>query len=149
MLGGLMLLFGANHWLVASEGGDWLRPPTLALACLYPTCICAAFALVLLVVLTRARHSVAVLTFAPLVFVGKISYSMYLFHIGVGYFLLTRLPRGLGSWLGSHPPVYAIVQLGPVLAVSYLVYRMVELPSLRWVERFSLRVREQRQVRPS
>jgi peptidoglycan/LPS O-acetylase OafA/YrhL len=149
LLGAGALLFGANHWLVASGGGDWLRPPTLALACLYPTCICAAFALVLLVVLTRARYSVAVLTFAPLVFVGKISYSMYLFHIGVGYFLLTRLPRGWGSWLGSHPPVYAIAQLGPVLAVSYLVYRMVELPSLRWLERFSLRARQQRQVRPS
>jgi peptidoglycan/LPS O-acetylase OafA/YrhL len=149
LLGAVALLFGANHWQVVSGGGDWLRPPTLGLACLYPTCICAAFALVLLVVLTRARYSIAVLTFPPLVFVGRISYSMYLFHIGVGYFLLTRLPRGMGFWLGSHPPVYAVVQLGPVLAVSYLVYRTVELPSLRWVERFSLRAREQRQVRPS
>jgi peptidoglycan/LPS O-acetylase OafA/YrhL len=149
LLGAAALLFGANHWLVASGGGDWLRPPTLALACLYPTCVCAAFALLLLAVLCRARYSVAVLTFPPLVFVGQISYSMYLFHIGVGYFLLTRLPHGWGFWLGSHPPAYAIAQLGPVLAVSYLVYRMVELPSLRWVERLSLRAREQRQVNPS
>jgi peptidoglycan/LPS O-acetylase OafA/YrhL len=149
LLGAAALLFGTNHWQVVSGGGDWLRPPTLALACLYPTCVCAAFALVLLVVLTRTRDSVAVLTSAPLVFIGQISYSMYLFHVGVGYFLLTRLPRGWGFWLGSHPPVYAIVQLGPVIAVSYVAYRMVELPSLRWVERFSLRAREQRQVRPS
>ncbi len=149
LLAAAALLFGTNHWQIVSGGADWLQPPTLALACMYPTCVCAAFALVLLVVLTRSRNSVAILTFPPLVFVGQISYSMYLFHIGVGYFLLTRLPRGWGSWLGSHPPVYAIVQLGPVIAVSYLVYRMVELPSLRWVERFSLRAREQREVRAS
>lgn len=139
----LALLFGTNHWLIVAGGADWLSPPTLALACLYPTFICAGFALILLVVLTRAKYPVPVLTWAPMVFVGRISYSVYLFHIGVGYFLLTRLPRGLGHWLGSHPPVYALAQLGPVLIISYLAYRAVELPSLRWVEKFSLRSREQ------
>jgi peptidoglycan/LPS O-acetylase OafA/YrhL len=149
LLCAVALLLGTNYWLVAAGGSDWLSPPTLALACLYPTLICAAFALVLLVVLTRARYEVTVLTSAPLVFVGQISYSMYLFHVGVGYFLLTRLPRGLGRWLGLHPPVYALVQLGPVLVVSYLAYRLVERPSLRWVESFSLRAREQEEVSSS
>jgi peptidoglycan/LPS O-acetylase OafA/YrhL len=139
------LLFGTNYWLLAAGGSDWLSPPTLALACLYPTLICASFALILLGVLTRNRYRVAVLTSAPLVFVGQISYSMYLFHVGVGYFLLTRLPPDLAQWLGSHLPVYALVQLGPVLVVSYLAYRVVERPSLRWVESFSLRAREQKQ----
>ena len=149
LLSAAILLFGTNHWLVAAGGSDWLSPPSLALACFYPTFICAAFALILVVVLTRTRRSIPILTSAPLVFVGRISYSMYLFHIGVGYFLLTRLPRGLGLWLGSRPPVYALVQLGPVLLVSYLAYRAVELPSLRWIERFSLRSREQRSTSPS
>ena len=143
------LLLGTNYWLVAAGGGDWLSPPTLALACLYPTLICGAFALILLAVLTRVRYRIAVLTSAPFVFIGQISYSMYLFHVGVGYFLLTRLPRDLGQWLGSRPPVYALVQLGPVVVVSYLAYLLVERPSLRWVEKFSLRSREQEQVRPS
>ena len=144
------MLFGANAWLLAAGGGDWLRPPTLLLSWLYPTFICAGFALVLLVVLTRVRDSVPVLTAAPLVFVGRISYSMYLFHVGVGYLLLTRLPPTLGLWLGSHPPVYAIAQLGPVVLVSYLVYRAVELPSLRWVERFTIHGGAQKkQISPS
>jgi peptidoglycan/LPS O-acetylase OafA/YrhL len=149
--GGLLLcaaalLLGANYWLVAAGGSDWLKPPTLALACLYPTLICAAFALILLVVLTRARYQVAVLTSAPLVFIGQISYSMYLFHVGVGYMLLTRLPRDFAQWLALNPPVYALVQMVPVLVVSYVVYRLVERPSLRWVESFSLRAREQEQA---
>ena len=152
--GGLLVcaaatLLGTNYWLVADGGSDWLSPPTLALACLYPTLICGAFALILLAVLTRARYRVAVLTSAPFVFIGQISYSMYLFHVGVGYFVLTRLPRNVGQWLGLHPPVYALAQLGPVLVVSYMVYRAVERPSLRWVESFSLRAREQKQVSPS
>lgn len=143
------LLLWANHWLADAGGSDWLKPPTLALACLYPTFVCAAFALILLAVVTRARASVPLLTSSPFVFVGQISYSMYLFHIGVGYFLLTRLPRDFGAWLGAHPPVYALAQLGPVLLVSYVVYRLVERPSLRWVENFSLRTRGQEQVSPS
>jgi peptidoglycan/LPS O-acetylase OafA/YrhL len=137
------LLLATNYWLVAAGGGDWLSPPTLALACIYPTLICAAFALILLALLTRTRYRVALLTSPPFVFIGQISYSMYLFHVGVGYFMLTRLPRELSQWLGSRPPVYAIAQLGPVIVVSYLAYRLVEEPSMRWVERFSLRAREQ------
>lgn len=145
----LALLFGTNAWLVLSGGGDWLSPPTLALACLYPTFACAGFALMLLLVVTRTQDNVAVLTAAPLVFVGQISYSMYLFHLGVGYFLLTRLPTAMGLWLGARPLLYALAQLGPVVVVSYLVYRAIELPSLRWIERFDLRAREQKQLRPS
>jgi peptidoglycan/LPS O-acetylase OafA/YrhL len=138
----LALLFASNHWLVSAGGSDWLTPPTLALVCLYPIGICAAFALIVLGLRSRARYGVAVLTSSPLTFIGRISYSIYLYHVGVGYFLLTRLPRGASLWLGSHQKIYALAQLGPVIIVSYLAYRAVELPSLRWVERFSLRARE-------
>lgn len=149
LLSALVLLLGTNYWQVAAGGSDWLKPPTLALACLYPTLVCTAFAGGLLAVITRTRYRVPLLTSAPFVFVGQISYSMYLFHVGVGYALLTRLPHALGQWLGAHPPVYAAVQLGPVLLVSYVVYRVVERPSLRWVESFSMRARSQEQASPS
>lgn len=148
LLSAITLLFGVNLWLIEAGGADWLSPPTAAIACLYPTGVCLGFALILLLVVTRSRGPVPILTAAPMAFVGRISYSMYLFHVGVGYFLLTRLPPALGLFLGSHPPLYALAQLGPVILVSYLIYRMVELPSLRWVERFSLRAREQEQATP-
>lgn len=143
------LLLGANYWLLASGGGDWLSAPTLALVCLYPALVCLGFALVLLVLRTRTQRSVPVLTSAPVVFIGQISYSIYLFHVGVGYFVLTRLPHGPGHWLGAHPLAYALAQLGPVIVVSYLAFLLVERPSLRWVERFSLRARERETARLS
>jgi peptidoglycan/LPS O-acetylase OafA/YrhL len=142
VLSAVTLLFASNYWLVAAGGSDWLSAPTLALVCFYPIGICAAFALILLGLRTRSNYPVALLTSRPLRFVGRISYSVYLYHVGIGYFLLTLLPRGPGVWLGSHPQAYALAQLGPVLVVSYLAYRAVELPSLRWVERFSARTRE-------
>lgn len=149
LLSAAALFFGSNYWLVASGGADWLTPPTLALVCVYPICICAAFALIVLAVRTRSTHRVAVLTSPVLTFVGRISYSVYLYHVGVGYFLLTRLPPSLGEWLGSRPPVYALAQLGPVLMVSYIAYRAVELPSLRYLERFSLQAREPKKLTSS
>jgi peptidoglycan/LPS O-acetylase OafA/YrhL len=45
--------------------------------------------------------------------------------------------------------VYAFAQLGPVIAVSYVVYYCVERPSLRWVESFSSRARAGRQASPT
>jgi len=142
LLSAVALLLASNRWLVLAGGGDWLAAPTLALACLYPIGICVAFGLIVLCVRTRANYRVALLTAPPLIFIGRISYSMYLYHVGVGYLILTRLPPDSSIWLGSHPKIYALVQLGPVLVVSYLAYRAVERPSLRWLERFSLNARE-------
>jgi peptidoglycan/LPS O-acetylase OafA/YrhL len=142
----LILLFACNYWLMAGGGADWLNPPTLALVCLYPLGICVAFAVIVLCVRTRTKFALAVLTSPLLTFVGRISYSMYLYHVGVGYLILTRLPHRSGIWLGRHPPIYALAQLGPVLALSYLAYLAIELPSLRWIERFSLRAREAKKL---
>lgn len=137
---GIASLLACNYWLVA-EHADWLNPPTLSLVELYPLGICCGFGAILLAVRTRGSDAVPVLTGRPLTFIGKISYSMYLYHVGVGYLILARLPHGAGRWLGMHPKAYALAQLGPVILFSYLAYRAVELPSLRWLERFSERRR--------
>jgi peptidoglycan/LPS O-acetylase OafA/YrhL len=137
LLSGFVLFFATNHWFVAAGGIDWLTAPTLTLVSLYPLGICAAFALILLAVRTRVSYPIAILTARPLVFIGQISYSIYLYHVGVGYLLLTRLPHRAGHWLGAHPLAYALAQFGPVLIFSYLAYRAIELPSLRWIEGLS------------
>jgi peptidoglycan/LPS O-acetylase OafA/YrhL len=142
ILVGAVLFLTSNYWLVTRGGSDWLVAPTLGLVCVYPVGVCAAFGLIVLAVRTRARYRVAILTWRAMTFVGQISYSVYLYHVGVGYFILTRLPPSLSAWLGFHLPVYAIAQLVPVLAVSYLAYRVIELPSLRYIERFSTRSRK-------
>jgi peptidoglycan/LPS O-acetylase OafA/YrhL len=147
LLSGIVLFFATNYWFVGAGGVDWLTAPTLALVSLYPLGICAGFGLILLAVRTRASYSIPLLTARPLVFIGQISYSIYLYHVGVGYLLLTRLPHRAGHWLAAHPLVYALAQLGPVLIFSYLAYRAIELPSLRWMEGFS-RSRAAKQAAP-
>jgi len=60
--------------------------------------------------------------------VGRISYSLYLYHAAVGYFLFDwiKLQFGVNDW------VSLVVATPVVLLVSYLSYRLVENPFVRW-----------------
>ena len=64
---------------------------------------------------------------------GRISYSIYLFHVIVFMAIewcLLRQPEG--SWWRTQPfGLYAVAGLVAVLAVSTLVYRLVEKPGMR------------------
>jgi peptidoglycan/LPS O-acetylase OafA/YrhL len=61
---------------------------------------------------------------APLAFVGRISYSVYLYHLPLLLLWNKFAPRELG-WL-SLPPYLALV-----LLVAWLSWRFVEVPNLR------------------
>jgi len=149
LLGAAALLLADNYWLERAPSGDWLNPSSLLQVMLYPIAVCAAFAAIVLCTRTRKRRRAHVLTWPALTFTGQISYSMYLYHVGVGYFLLASLPRNAGIWLGSRPPLYALVQLVPVFLVSYLAYRLVELPSLSYIERSALKASPAKDFAPS
>ncbi len=71
----------------------------------------------------RPSWSHAVLAPAPLAWVGRVSYSTYLYHMPL-VLLLTRLAPGLGGWLAL--PAY----LAALMAVSWLSWRFVERPFL-------------------
>ncbi|WP_100658714.1 acyltransferase family protein [Alteromonas flava] len=61
-----------------------------------------------------------------LVWLGAISYSLYLIHQNIGYVLLNQLPIAWHSVLKI-----SIVTLG-VIAVAYGLNRWIEVPSNRW-----------------
>lgn len=72
-------------------------------------------------------------------FLGSISYSLYLFHATVGW----RTIRVLGLLLPASPAWAAFAFLcGVFVAVgmSWLIWRLVEQPSLGWSRRISLAV---------
>ncbi len=128
-----------NNWVLASGTFDWFTPPTIQQACLYPIGLCAAFALLLLVLRSRSRYHVPVLTSRGAIFLGEISYSVYLYHIAVEYTLLALAPKRISSWLVGHNFIYGLVALPFIVVVSYVAYRLVEAPAVSWGARWSAR----------
>lgn len=73
----------------------------------------------------RPRFIKAVLTWRPLVFMAKISYGVYLWHIAVIYWLL-------GGLLGSHNLLWAlVVVIGASSVLATISYYLFEKPALR------------------
>lgn len=69
------------------------------------------------------------------VFLGQISYSLYLFHAVVGYFVIPGLMELCPQMFLSDPPlvllpmgIASLVSLG----VATLAYRYIEVPSMGW-----------------
>lgn len=57
-------------------------------------------------------------------FVGRMSYSVFLFHLPVGFQVLARSQK----WLGDTNPANLIALLGSVLLASWVLHHAVELP---------------------
>jgi len=98
---------------------------------------CGGFTLVALsigliltvVVIWPPKVVLSVLRFAPLVWIGRISYGLYLWHWPVRWFVYTKngLPTSVGQLL-------IVVVLS--LSLTTLSYYFVEKPFLRWKKRF-------------
>lgn len=63
-------------------------------------------------------------------FLGKISYSMYLFHPVIFYPLYTYVWRSLPADWQSHPNLFFVMSALMTIAFSYCTYRWLEEPSI-------------------
>lgn len=81
-------------------------------------------AVVLIVWLLASRPAGRVMEYPPLVFLGRISYSLYLLHLLVLFSLVRVLP-------GSNIYLLLPVALALSVGLAWLSYRVVELPSMR------------------
>jgi len=68
---------------------------------------------------------------AVFVWLGAVSYSLYLVHPVVFHSLLFTIKRYYPQWGGMHLSVYLLVSVALSLALSGLVYRIVEKPAIR------------------
>jgi peptidoglycan/LPS O-acetylase OafA/YrhL len=85
----------------------------------------AALAVVMLALVSRGlRAAGPLLANRPLRFVGRLSYSAYLYHLPLLLLLNVYGPDTRGAWLWF--PLY----VGAVTAVAWLSYRYAELPAL-------------------
>lgn len=72
----------------------------------------------------RPRWSDAVLGARPLAYVGRVSYSMYLYHLPV-LFMFNRYASSIVGWL-AFPAYFAVI-----VSISALSFRFVERPFMR------------------
>ena len=61
---------------------------------------------------------------APLAFIGRVSYSMYLYHLPVLLLFNKYVPAALGGF--AFPCYFAVI-----IAISTLSFRYIELPFMR------------------
>jgi peptidoglycan/LPS O-acetylase OafA/YrhL len=94
--------------------------------------LCGAAAIVG-VVRAPGDRLAAVLSWRPLVFLGALSYSVYIWHYGIFYWFERHDP----SWPG---PVVLLVGNGVTLAVSWVSWRWIERPFLRLKSRRTVSV---------
>jgi peptidoglycan/LPS O-acetylase OafA/YrhL len=110
---GLILMFGSLTLLSEEQVFPGFRavPPTLGVA------------LLILIGQGKANRVSSVLALTPLVWVGLLSYSAYLWH----WPLLAFVRYGFGEI----SPTFAITALLTTFALSFLTYKFVEQPSRR------------------
>ncbi len=72
-----------------------------------------------------------------LTFLGNISYSIYLFHSLTGLVLINYFSHLVTAPLYKF--ILILAALGLTILFSYIVYRLVELPSKRWSSKIKLR----------
>lgn len=74
----------------------------------------------------------------PFVFLGEISYSIYLFHPVVFYPIYWWAGRTEHAWVREMPLAFWIISIIlTTIAFSYLIYRFVEKPSIRLGKKLS------------
>jgi peptidoglycan/LPS O-acetylase OafA/YrhL len=73
-----------------------------------------------------AAGKLGLMEWKPLLFIGDISYSLYVLHQTVGYFIISNLEQaGLDANLAVLMATLAVVLL------AYLVHRVIERPAQR------------------
>lgn len=127
MLAGATVLALVALWTRAA--GHWQDSPDLFFVSLGPTVTCLAFALLLGVTGASPLRESRLFRSALLVWVGQVSYSMYLYHPGVFYAFdrIFRPDRWGLSW-GAMTLLTGLCCLPIALAVAWLGYRFIELP---------------------
>jgi len=104
--------------------------------------IIAIGAFVLISVISYGEfHLKKIFLFTPIVFLGTISYSFYLFHLPILEFVYSNLPHTWITWSNTHGPFgNSILYIGIMrifltliilIPMSWISYRYVELPMIR------------------
>lgn len=68
-----------------------------------------------------------------LVYLGRISYPLYLFHLAPGFLVISVLDK-----VGAPPAISVGVALGAAIALAHLIHTLIEAPARQSIRRFAL-----------
>jgi peptidoglycan/LPS O-acetylase OafA/YrhL len=132
---GIVIFIAANAWF-SFMGSNWMLIDNPWGVILFPVFSCLAISVILLSIVIWRNYLNKILSLKPIVFIGEVSYSLYLYHIAVQLFVAKFLHLDAIKDLSIQPYVLAAVSFFPTIIISVLMYRLVEKPSLALVARF-------------
>lgn len=65
----------------------------------------------------------------PLLFIGKISFPLYLLHQNIGYVIMNCTK----AQLGNYPIIFIGLPIILLIILAYLIHRFIELPSIKFL----------------
>ncbi len=130
---GLVLFVLANDWFAVE--GDWLLGGGRFYVVLFPLVLCLGASLMLEALLSQPRAPASVPGMRALQFVGVISYSLYLYHVGIQVVVFRFIRLDAFSFTAKSL-LYAAISLGPAMLAAWVMYRLVEEPAMRLGARY-------------
>ena len=133
---GLTLFLTANNWLYSAGQTAWNAGGSSTLVVCFPVLLSAGVALILLPLILNSRDRQLPWDWKPLAWVGEISYSFYLYHLAVLTIVYRVAPLTSVHNRAINSLCHIAIGLPPTLLVSWLMYLLVERPSLRMAAHF-------------
>ena len=127
----LTILAGTSVWAKRS-GIDWQNAHDAVFMIVAPVLTCIAFALIMGSTGLSQLKNLPVFRWSWLQWIGKVSYSVYLYHVGVLFAankLIHPLERGWDWTISSI--IMATVSLPVTLFIAWLSYVLVEIPFMQ------------------
>jgi peptidoglycan/LPS O-acetylase OafA/YrhL len=137
---GILFLVIASDWGLYAANGAWLTAANPVYTICAPLLICIGVALLLYSALNIGGVARGLSTKA-LTLAGTISYSIYLYHVGVQVIIGHYVKIGPQLSYQEKAFSYAAISLIPTLALAALVYWAVERPSLLWAAKWKEQAR--------
>ena len=105
----------------------------------FPTLLCVGIAGLLFFIVRSDGILPSLLATPPMAYIGRISYSVYLFHILVELPIFRLFPLKEISSYVLRTFCWGAIALGPTLLVATVSYYLVEAPCMRIADRFRSR----------
>ena len=133
---GSALFLIANIWCSVIGSGPWLTINNFWFSVAFPILLCLGIIFMMIPIVLNWGERMVWLNSRPIVAIGAISYSVYLYHIGIQFFILktVHLENTISDY-GLRNFAYSLISFIPVIVVSAIMYWIIERPCLNYLSK--------------